>query len=209
MEVTAVFTAAFLVFAGVAEAISQKDIRRRTPLLTLAVCGLLSILLLLQLRFPWLLVITERNAAQIFHGDWWRFVTAPFFQDGWIVGGGTNIVAMFFIGNLVEQIKSRKDWLLIIIVGTLMAEFVGLWWQPRGAGNSISTCSLAGYLITVRFRSPTPTVAKILRFIAGVCALLLLIAHDIHGIAGMTGILVGMLGLHRTPEDQPSFVDRS
>jgi hypothetical protein len=201
MEFSAAFTTAFLIFVGMAETICQKNIRRRTPFLTLMVCGLLSIVLLVQLRFPWLLALVERNAVQIFKGEWWRFVTAPLFQDGWIVGGVTNIVALFFIGNLVEQVRTRRVWLLVGIVGTLVAEFSGLWLQPRGAGNSISTCSLAGYLALVRLRSPMPAASKILRIAAGICVLLLMGTGDVHGVAGITGALLGMIRLDGSSEN--------
>ena len=73
--------------------------------------------LIAQLRFPQLLILLERNTTRVVDGEWWRIVTALYFQDGWIIGGLTNIVALFFIGNLVEQIRSRRDWILMSIVG--------------------------------------------------------------------------------------------
>jgi membrane associated rhomboid family serine protease len=134
MEFPAVLTLVFLSSAWVGEAICQKDKRRTTPTLTLMACALLTMCLIAQLRFPQLLILLERNTAKIVDGEWWRLITALFFQDGWIIGGLTNIVALFFVGDLVEQIRSRRDWLLISIVGALVAECVALRWQPIGAG---------------------------------------------------------------------------
>lgn len=149
--------------------------------------------LIAQLRFPQFLFLLERNTTKVVVGEWWRMITALFFQDGWIIGGLTNIVALFFIGNLVEQLRSRRDWLLISIVGALVAECVALRWQPIGAGNSIATCSLAGSLIAVRPPSQMPTQSKIQRIIAITSCLVLVAAGDVHGVAGMAGILLGVL----------------
>jgi rhomboid protease GluP len=193
MEFPAVLTLVFLSSAWVGEAICQKDKRRTTPTLTLMACALLTMCLIAQLRFPQLLILLERNTAKIVDGEWWRLITALFFQDGWIIGGLTNIVALFFVGDLVEQIRSRRDWLLISIVGALVAECVALRWQPIGAGNSIATCSLAGSLISFRPPSQMPPRSKILRIFASTSCLVLVATGDVHGVAGMAGILLGVL----------------
>jgi rhomboid protease GluP len=193
MDFSAAFTMVFLSFAWVAGAICQKDKKRKTPALTVTVCGLLTICLVAQLRFPQLLILLQRNTAKMVEGEWWRILTALFFQDGWIIGGLTNIVALFFIGSLVEQVRSRRDWLLIGIVGTLVTECVALRWQPIGAGNSIATCSLAGSLIALRPPSQIPARSKILRIVAITSCLVLVAAGDVHGVAGMAGILLGLL----------------
>jgi rhomboid protease GluP len=194
MDFSAVFTMVFLSSAWVAETICQKDKKRKTPTLTLTVCGLLTICLVAQLRFPHLLILLQRNTAKIVvEGEWWRILTALFLQDGWVIGGLTNIVALFFIGSLVEQVRSRRDWLLISIVGALVTECVALRWQPIGAGNSIATCSLAGSLIALRPLSQTPARSKILRIVAITSCLVLVATGDVHGIAGMVGIFLGLL----------------
>jgi rhomboid protease GluP len=193
MDLPAVVTMIFLASVWVAEAICQKDTRRRRPIVTWTACGLLTMCLIAQLRFPQLLILFERNTTRILHGEWWRIVTALFFQDGWIVGGVTNIVSLFFIGKLVEQIRSRQDWLLAAFVGALAGELVALRWQPIGAGNSIATCSLAGFLIGVRPLSQMRAASKIPRIFAIAISLLLAADRDLHGVAGIVGILLGVL----------------
>jgi hypothetical protein len=69
-----------------------------------------------------LLILFRRDATRILAGDWWRIVTALFFQDGGLIGGLTNIATLFWIGNVVEQIRSRNYWLLVAIAGALVAE---------------------------------------------------------------------------------------
>jgi rhomboid protease GluP len=191
MEISAILAMAFLCLAWIAEKVCPRDEARRVPFLTLTVCGVLTICLLAQLRFPWLLPLLERNAAKVAAGEWWRIVTALFFQDGWIPGGVTNIIALFFIGSLVEEVRSRWEWLLISMVGALIAACVALRWQPIGAGNSIATCSLAGSLVTLRPLSAMPRRSKVLRVIATAICIVLLAVGDVHGVAGMAGILLG------------------
>jgi hypothetical protein len=54
-----------------------------------------------------------------------------------------NILLLFAIGNLTEQVRSRPDWLIIAARGAVVGELVGLHREPVGAGNSIVTCSTA------------------------------------------------------------------
>jgi rhomboid protease GluP len=143
--------------------------------------------------FPNLLVLFQRDATRIFAGEWWRMVSALFFQDGGLIGGLTNIAALFWIGAAVEQVRSRRNWLAIGFAGALIAECAALRWQPVGAGNSVFTCSLAGSLITSGRFSQAPTSSKILRAAAVLVAVLLITAHDLHGIAGVAGIVLGRL----------------
>jgi rhomboid protease GluP len=193
MEIPTVLTMVFLNAAWIAEAICLKDTRWRTPKLTLAACGLLLGCLIAQLSFPGLLAFFQRDTTRILAGEWWRIVSALFFQDGWLIGGLINIVTLFWIGNVVEQVRSRGYWLLVSIVGTLVAECFALRWQPIGAGNSVATCSLAGSLVMDRPFSRVPTVSKVLRAGAIVIAFFLVAAHDVHGVAGMAGILLNVL----------------
>jgi rhomboid protease GluP len=193
MEIPTVLTMAFLAAAWIAEAICLKDARWRTPILTLTVCGLLLSCLIAQLSFPGLLIFFERDTTRIVAGERWRIVSALFFQDGWIIGGLTNIVTLFWIGNVVEQVQSRWYWLLVSIAGALAGECFALRWQPVGAGNSVATCSLAGSLIMNRPFSRVPTLSKALRAGAMVVACFLVAARNLHGVAGMAGILLSVL----------------
>ena len=194
MEFSAVFTLVFLSSAWVGEAICQKDKRQITPTLTLTACGLLTMCLIAQLRFPQLLFLLERNTIKVVDGEWWRLITALFFQDGGIIGSLTNIVALFFIGNLAEQIRNRRDWLLIsYFVGALVAECVALRWQPSVQAIRLRPARYSGSLISFRPPSQMPPRSKILRIFAITSCLVLVATGDVHGVAGMAGILLGVL----------------
>jgi rhomboid protease GluP len=125
-------------------------------------------------------------------GEWWRILTAVFFQDGWLVGGLMNIVLLLAIGSLCEQVWSRSDWLMISIAGALIGELLGLRWEPAGAGNSIGTCALAGSLIALRPFRNRSALSRLMRSLAAAICLLLVALGDIHGAAALTGWLVGL-----------------
>jgi hypothetical protein len=183
----------FLVSAWAGAAIHLKNTRRRKPILTMSLCGFLVSSLIAQLLFPQLLRAFRRDATCIFAGEWWRIATALIFQDGWLIGGISNIATLFWIGSAVEQVRSRWNWLVIGFTGALFAECVALWWQPSGAGNSVFTCSLAGSLVSMRPFCGVSLTSWILRFAAMAVACLLVASRDIHGAAGIAGIVLGML----------------
>jgi rhomboid protease GluP len=183
----------FLAFAWVAEAIRLTHAQLRKPILTWCGCGLLLATLISQLAFPQLLALFQRDATRIFAGEWWRVLSALFFQDGGLIGGLTNILTLFWIGSAVEQVRSRWNWLAVGLAGALIAECAALRWQPVGAGNSVFTCSLAGSLITSGRFSRLPNPSKILRVAAILVAFFLVAAHDLHGVAAMAGIVLGWL----------------
>jgi hypothetical protein len=183
----------FLVSAWASAAIHLKNTKMRKPLLTMSICGVLVSSLIAQLLFPQLLVLFRRDATRIFAGEWWRIATPLLFQDGWLLGGITNIATLCWIGSAVEQVRSRRNWLLIGFTGALIAECIALRWQPSGAGNSVFTCSLAGSLASMRPYSAVSLTSWILRFTALAVACFLLASRDIHGAAGIVGIILGML----------------
>jgi rhomboid protease GluP len=164
---------------------------RRRPLLTLVFCAVLGVCLIAQLCFPSLLGAFERNAAQVRNGEFWRLATALFFQDGWLLGGLTNILSLFLIGSLLEQVRSRILWIAIYMLGAFVTELLALRWQPVGAGNSIATCALAGSLLPVWKWQAIGVHSKVLRIITLAIALLLLLARDVHGAAFLIGALLG------------------
>jgi rhomboid protease GluP len=187
----------FLAFAWGAEAIRLRNTKLRKPLLTLSVCGFLLATLMAQLLFPQLLLFFRRDTTRILAGEWWRIASALMFQDGGLIGGLTNIAALFWIGNVVEQVRSRRNWLLIGFAGALIAECFAFRWQPTGAGNSVFTCSLAGSLISAHGFSKASAWSRVLQVAAVLLALFLAAGQDLHGAAAISGIVLGMLTTNR------------
>jgi hypothetical protein len=192
MNLSAALTSAFLCVVWLEASMSLREKKRRQPKLTWTVCLVLSLCLLAQLRYPHLLVLFQRSATQIFNGEWWRLLTALFFQDGWILGGLTNIALLFAIGNLAEQLWNRTDWIMIAVAGALTGELLTLSWEPTGAGNSIATCSLAGSLLILKTFRQASLSSKLLKSLALAICLVLVTLRDIHGAAALAGVVVGL-----------------
>jgi len=197
MKISTLLASAFLGVVWLEASIALREGGRRKPILTWSVCFTLTLCLLAQLRYPPLLSLFERNTTEIVKGEWWRIVTALFFQDGWIAGGLTNIALLLAIGSLCEQVWPRSDWLVIGIGGALIGELLGLGWEPVGAGNSIATCSLAGSLLVARPFREKSSLSKVMTTVAMGLCLLLVARSDIHGAAALTGIFVGLTRLVR------------
>jgi rhomboid protease GluP len=173
--------------------------KRRLPMLTIGLCVVLALCLLAQLSDPRLLDAFERDAAKIFAGQWWRILTALFFQDGRLAGGLSNISFLLLIGGLAEQFLRRGAWLVIYWLGALVAEGVALSWQPVGAGSSVGICTLAGAMIVMRPAGSTRALPAALRMLAGVLACVLIALRDIHGAATVAGAAstLGLLALRQ------------
>lgn len=172
---------------------------RRPPRMTLIFCALTSLFLMLQLAHPPMLRTFQRDALRIEQGQWWRLVTALFFQDRWLAGGLTNIAALLLVGTRAEELLRPGEWVAIYWIGALIAEGVALRWQPLGAGNSVAVCSLAGSLIVARAPGEPSLPSKLLRIVAGAAASVLVSMRDIHGIAALSGaaLCAGSLALRR------------
>lgn len=196
MQSVAVFAMAYAAaLAGLLEHVSGQ---RRRPSLTLAVCGILGACLLLQCLVPSVLPAFRRDAAAVASGQWWRLVTALFFQDGGFRGGVFNIALLLFVGAVAEQRMQRWRWIAIYLIGGVASEWLALHWQPVGAGNSIATCALAGSILLLAARPGRRWPSTLLRILAVAAALMLLWKRDIHGGAFVLGAGLGAV-LGRLP----------
>lgn len=177
-------------FAGL---FSGRDRVRRIPCLTIALCIALAACLALQLAHPVLLEQFERNAPDIYAGQWWRIGTALFFQDGRLVGGVSNIVFAALIGGAAEQVLRRWQWLAIYLGTGIIAELVALSWQPVGAGNSVAVFGLAAGLTAYAFAGSARLLPRVLAVVSALAALALLLERDIHGAAFLAGCVLSAI----------------
>jgi membrane associated rhomboid family serine protease len=146
-----------------------------------------------QIGDPTLLRAMERDAGRIRGGEWYRLVTALFFQDGWLLGGTWNIVVLGILGSLAEQMLERWRWVAVYSISAIGAEFVALNWQPIGAGNSVAAFGLSGAVIVCALqRRSDPSVPMFASVTSGVAAVLAF-SHDIHGAAFAIGVLIALV----------------
>jgi membrane associated rhomboid family serine protease len=118
---------------------------QRPPVVTTAVFMVTATTSVLGLLIPGMLEALQRT-PQGLHGDWWRTFTALFVQDGGVVGTLSNLVFLLVMGVLAEQVLGAWRWLVCYFGAGLVGELAGYAWQPRGAGNSVAICGLAGAL---------------------------------------------------------------
>jgi membrane associated rhomboid family serine protease len=119
---------------------------RRFPVATLAVFAVTAAASVLQALVPGMLAALERTPAGL-QGDWWRTVTSLLVQDGGVAGTVSNLAFLLVMGALAEQVVGPGRWLACYLGAGLAGELAGYAWQPRGAGNSVAVCGLAGVLV--------------------------------------------------------------
>jgi membrane associated rhomboid family serine protease len=118
---------------------------RRPPVVTAVVFVITATTSVLGLLIPGMLEALQRT-PQGLHGDWWRTFTALLVQDGGVVGTLSNLAFLLVMGVVAEQVLGAWRWLVCYVGAGLVGELAGYVWQPRGAGNSVAICGLAGAL---------------------------------------------------------------
>ena len=119
---------------------------QRFPLVTAVVFTATAATSVLGLVYPRVLEALERT-PQGLHGDWWRSLTSLFVQDGGVLGTLSNLLFLLLLGVLAERLAGPGWWLAAYFGAGLAGELAGYAWQPRGAGNSVANCGLAGLLV--------------------------------------------------------------
>jgi membrane associated rhomboid family serine protease len=117
----------------------------RLPVVTAVVFLVTATTSALGLVRPEVAAAWQRTPAGL-EGDWWRSFTALFVQDGGVAGTVSNLGFLLVLGVLAEQVLGRRQWLACYFGAGLVGELAGYAWQPRGAGNSVAICGLAGAL---------------------------------------------------------------
>jgi membrane associated rhomboid family serine protease len=134
---------------------------QRLPVVTVVVFVITATTSVLGLLIPGMLAALQRT-PQGLDGDWWRTVTALFVQDGGVVGTLSNLVFLLVLGVLAEQVLGAWRWLVCYFGAALVGELAGYAWQPRGAGNSVAVCGLAGALtVALLVGAGVPRVAPV------------------------------------------------
>ena len=119
---------------------------QRLPVATAVVFVVTATTSILGLVIPGMLEGWQRT-PQGLQGDWWRSFTALLVQDGGVAGTISNLAFLLVLGVVAEQVLGAGRWLVCYFGAGLVGELAGYLWQPRGAGNSVAICGLAGALI--------------------------------------------------------------
>ena len=89
---------------------------------------------------PWL----ERKSDGLFLGEWWRCVTPLLVQTLGLHQVVANLVTLFAVGVVAEQVVGRRMWLLLFVAGTVAGQVAAFVRHEPGGGSSIAICGLAG-----------------------------------------------------------------
>jgi rhomboid protease GluP len=176
--------------AGQPRAGAGTSLLRPWPVSTTATLIVIGTISTVQLAWmPALQTYLERDRAVVNSGQVWGLVTALTVQDGGVAGAVFNLVSLVVIGVVAEYLLGHRWWFVGFAVPALTAELVALSWQPVGAGNSVGVAGLCGAVVGLVVRRSAASLPAVL-WLAPVVVLVL--AHDIHGAAGVAGLVVGL-----------------
>ena len=169
----------------------------RRPVLTGVVFVPTALALIAQLADPSLLAQMRRDATAIDAGEWWRLLTGMFFQDGGLLGGLFNLVALALIGTFAEWCVGRVSWFVLYFGCGLFGQFLSyVWLNPVGAGNSMCVTGLLGALAVVVLKARAaepPQRLYIAAILLAPLAVLDTVLHDNHGMPALLGMALGVL----------------
>lgn len=159
------------------------------------------------------IIFGAKYAPLIYHGQWWRLITAGFLHGGfWHIA--MNAWALFILVTEVEQFYGTARLLVAYIFSTATGFLCSLLWSPQSLslGASAACFGLFGIMLAmgVRRRADPLTqavrahygqwliIGLVLSFVPGVD-----MAAHIGGFIGgfLIGLVAGMPGLPNTPRE--------
>ncbi|MGW7680550.1 rhomboid family intramembrane serine protease [Kribbella sp. NPDC054772] len=145
-----------------------------------------------------------RDPDRIDAGQWYRLVTAMFFQDGWGPGLVSNLVLLAVFGKLAERTFGRWRWLLLYFGCGWFGQFMSyVWFHSTGAGNSMCVAGLIGGLAVLILLAPRrygvalPVQMRLAAFAVPVLAVVDTVLQDNHGLPCLLGMVLGFFLLPR------------
>ena len=141
------------------------------------------------------------TAAGVTHGEWWRLITSAFLHYG-PLHLGMNMLSLYFVGSVLEQVIGRWRYVLLYFVG-LAGGAGALIVTPNSAtaGASGAIFGVLGGLLILERRGHIATGGQVL----GLIVLNLVFTFAIPGISigghlgGLAAGLVLMLAFARFP----------
>ncbi|MBF6331228.1 rhomboid family intramembrane serine protease [Nocardia transvalensis] len=168
-----------------------------------------------QLAYPALFDHVRRDPSRIDAGQWWRLLTAMFFQDGWAAGLIFNLMILLVFGAIAERVLGRARWLLMYFGCGLFGQAMSyLWLHSTGAGNSMCVAGLVGALTLTALRAPDRfgprRPGKPLLYAVPVLAVVDTVLRDNHGLPVLLGMALGLLLLpDRSGIEKPGTGDHA
>lgn len=147
---------------------------------------------LVQIAAPVVLHAFERDPNQIRDGQLWRILTSVVVQDGGLVGTAANLAVLAVVAPLAVQFwgawRAVSLFLLGQVIFGLLTAFV---FPSLGAGNSAATLALAASMVGVVVTAHASRRELFLAAGVVLCGLCLVANGDAHGLAVLTGTMLG------------------
>ena len=172
-------------------------VRRRVPL---ALPGLLlpAVLGTVLWHTTWPGLLDALGRGRLGSGEVCRVVTPLLVQTG---PAAAVVIAFLFValvGWLAERWFGSARMAVLYLGGGIVANVVGAWWDPHGAGITVAGCGvLGGFAVWwLRMRRSGPVSAGGWVLVIG---LFLVLSGDIHGVALLAGAVLGAVVLRDVP----------
>ncbi|MEN0135562.1 MAG: rhomboid family intramembrane serine protease [Rhodococcus sp. (in: high G+C Gram-positive bacteria)] len=206
----AVLFAVVLVLATMLASTRLGEIRLTRPPRTAVVLWLLiAVPSLLQIAVPAVLDALERDPDQIRDHQWWRIFTSVAVQDGGVAGTAVNLLVLAWVAPLAVRVWGGVRAVLLFVASQIIfGLFTAFLFPSPGAGNSGATLALAASfagLVVMQSKQWRVLAASGGIVLAGV---LLVVVDDAHGLAVLTGALLGaaLATVSPPPGDPPGAV---
>lgn len=173
------------------------------PWLTVTVFVVTAATGIAQLVHPSLYDNLSRIPSRIDDGEWWRLITAMFFQDGWAAGLLFNLTILAVFGVLAERTLGRPRWVLIYFGCGLFGQTMSyLLFHSTGAGNSMCVAGLIGALTITALLAPKRfgprKPPRPVLYLIPILAVIDTVLQDNHGLPLLLGMLLGVALLPRS-----------
>jgi membrane associated rhomboid family serine protease len=141
------------------------------------------------------------QGASVSNGDWWRLVTAMFLH-GSLLHIGFNMLALYWLGTIIEQALGTPRFLLVYFVSGLAGSAGALWFSSAFAvtvGASGAIFGLIGALLILEYLSTGSLMGQAMVLILVNLAFTFAVPGISIGghVGGLTGGIVATFALMR------------
>ncbi len=143
------------------------------------------------------------QGAAVSDGDWWRLVTAMFLH-GSILHIGFNMLALYWLGSIIEQALGTPRYLLLYFVAGLAGSAGALWFSSQfqvTVGASGGIFGLIGALLILEYLSTGSLMGQAMVLIIVNLAITFAVPGISIGghLGGLTGGIVATFAMMRYP----------
>lgn len=164
----------------------------RAPRVAVVLWLVVAVPSLLQIVFPAALEALERDPARIRDHQWWRIVTSATVQDGGLLGTVVSLAVLAWVAPLAVLVWGGLRAVLLFAAGQIIfGLFTAFVFPSSGAGPSGATLALAASvagLVVMQSPERRDLAMSIGVLVSGVA---LVAVDDAHGLAVLTGVLLG------------------